>query len=174
MSIQTNTPVWLRPKLWISLAVVVLFSLWLGIPTFNKWRADRLVDGLCAKDGGIKVYETVVLPVSMFNKYGQPEITFMGQAVPEKKIARSGLFFSIKTRNIVGNHDSTAISSLAVWQSRIDIRRISDGKVLGETIQYSRRGGDAIGPWHPSSYGCPSNSSEWDLASRVITKQPNK
>jgi len=36
----------------------------------------------------------------------------------------------------------------------ISVRRASDGKLLGEEITFARSGGDPIGPWHPSSFGC--------------------
>lgn len=171
MTTQTNSPLWLRPKLWIGLVVVVLFSVWLGIPTFNKWRADKLVDELCAKDGGVKAYETVSLPSRMFNQYGQPKIYFRSQLVrinPTSEPNSTGLYFDLETKNIIGNSNSTAISKLTVWKMRITLHREIDNKVVGETVSYARRGGDAVGPWHPSSYSCPLNAREWDLASKVV------
>jgi hypothetical protein len=129
-----------------------------------------LIDELCAKDGGIKIYETLMLPTSMFNEYGQPKIRFAGKAGGSKK-SDTGLNFSSVTLDIIGKRDAGDISELVVWQSKIRLHRTSDRKILGETICYSRRGGDAIGPWHPSSYSCPNNASEWNLASKVVIKK---
>jgi hypothetical protein len=52
-------------------AIVLFFLFWQGLPAYNIWQADKLVDELCAKDGGIKVYETVTLPKERFNQWGQ-------------------------------------------------------------------------------------------------------
>ena len=38
---------------------------------FSQMRMDAEMHGLCEKDGGIRVYETVRLPPEDFNKYGQ-------------------------------------------------------------------------------------------------------
>ena len=164
------------PKFWVGIVLVVLLSAWLGIPTFNKWQADKMVDELCAKDGGARVYETVRLPSRMFNQYGQPEIYFKSQLYRPKSITESnntGLYFDLETKDIIGNHNSTNISTLAVWKMRITLHREINSKMLGETVLYARRGGDAVGPWHPSSYSCPMNSSEWDLASKVVFQEAN-
>lgn len=128
-----------------------------------------MVDELCAKDGGIKIYETVTLSASMFNAYGQPKIDFQNKT-SNNHHSNSGLYFSINQINIIGDPNSHDISRMAVWKTLIRLHRSSDGKVLGETILYSRSGGDPIGPWHPSSYGCPLRAGEWDLASKVVKK----
>ena len=138
------------------LILIVFFVYWWGVPTYQQWQADRLVDKLCAKDGGVKVYEKVTLPESMFNKYGNPDIPFIGQAKPDR-IKKIGLYLKLESKDIVGNHNSSAINRLAVWRSVTYLYRYEDGKLLGEAISYARSGGDPVGPWHPSSYGCPKN-----------------
>ena len=37
----------------------------------EKARFDQQVKELCAKDGGVKVYETVKMPAEKFNQWGQ-------------------------------------------------------------------------------------------------------
>ena len=153
---------WWKPSIGVTI-FLMLFGLWGGIPTYNKWRADNMVDELCAKDGGIKVYETVILPAPMFNKYGQPEI-----GLSKNKPSQNGLYFDLNIEDLVGNHNSSAIRDLVVMRSKTKIVRNSDRKTLGEKISYTRRGGDAAGPWHPSHYTCPPNVTGWDLATKVI------
>ena len=54
--------------------VVVSVAVFLGllwIAAGEKWWLDYQVRELCAKDGGVKVYETVTLPPDKFNQYGQ-------------------------------------------------------------------------------------------------------
>jgi len=38
----------------------------------EKFALDRQMEDLCKKDGGVKVYETVTLPASMFDQLGDP------------------------------------------------------------------------------------------------------
>lgn len=138
-----------RLTVWGAVAIAVLFVIWWGVPTFNKWRADRLVDELCAKDGGVKVYETVTLAKEQFNQWGQFEVR------DEKHVKAGDEYYSIwKITNIKGKQESSNIGSMAVYRSHFSIYRTSDKKLLGESISYARRGGDPVGPWHPSSYSC--------------------
>ena len=156
---------------WLLLLGIVifvgLFILWWGVPTYQQWRADRLVDELCAKDGGYKVYGNVVLPSSMFNKYGQPEIS----QSKNSSQSRSGLYYQLNIEDLVGNHDSAEISQLVVMRTRGRLIRLGDHEVLGEIIRYTRTGGGPIGPWHPSSYTCPANLDIWDLAAIVVKRK---
>lgn len=129
---------WSRRRIWSCLVLVIFLFLWWGVPTYKKWRADKLVDELCAKDGGIKVYETIKLPANMFNEYGQPIIRFTGQIASDSKTLDSGLHFSIESWDIIGNQNVSDISKLVVWKSRISLLRNKDGKLIGETSCYSR------------------------------------
>lgn len=140
----------LTSKQWITLTLFVLFCLWLGIPTFNKWRADKLVDELCAKDGGVKVYETVILPKERFNEWGQFFVPGKSVMKPSDEFYRAW-----EITNIQGSYESTNIGTLSIIKSHFLLYRSKDVKLLGESISYGRRGGDPIGPWHPSSYICP-------------------
>ena len=127
---------------------VLLFLLLplIGCTTPSQWKADALVDELCAEDGGIKVYETVTLPRNRFNEWGQFH-------VPDKNYAKptDEYYSDSETKKIPSS------SSLSVYQSHYWVYRRSDQKVLGENITYWRRGGDPPLPVHPSSYGCPRN-----------------
>lgn len=164
---------WLKRKNWALLILFAFLICWLGIPTYRKWKADNLVDELCAKDGGIKIYETVTLSASMFNAYGQPKIRFEDKAALVPNSSETGLYFTIVQQDIVGKHGAKDISKLIVWKSITQLHRVSDGKVLGETIRYTRSGGDPIGPWHPSSYSCPDNAGAWDLTRKLVIKRAN-
>lgn len=54
--------------------------LWFAVG--EKWLLDREVRELCAKDGGVKVYETVRLPSERFDKWGNV-------GIPNKRYAKS-------------------------------------------------------------------------------------
>lgn len=150
------------------LLFVLLIGLWWGVPTYRKERADAMVRELCAKDGGIKVYETVKLPADRFDSYGNVKFgTRWGP--PLKQLAKRGddFFYTWETTWII---PETSIAALAVWRSHQKLFREADQKLLGEAISYSRRGGDPIGPWHPSSFGCPPNTTN-ALERQVFQKQ---
>lgn len=131
--------------------VVALVTLWLGVPTFKKWRADRLVDELCAKDGGIKVYERIVLGLEMFDKFGEIQIPLQKEAKPSDRY-----YYTTGTNWIL--RKGMGLFDLDLRRHHDKLFRVSDGKLLAEGIGYARRGGDPIGPWHPSHYACPLQS----------------
>jgi len=126
---------------------VVLFLLWFGGAFWEvagkKMYWDAKVRELCAKDGGVKVYETVELAPELLDKVGRIWIPYKSEAKPSDPY-----YYDVEKRYY--HEDDPQVTRR---QTRI-IRR-SDGKVLGEYISYSRSGGDLPGPWFGSSYSCP-------------------
>lgn len=154
-------------KQWITLTLFALICLWLGVPAFNKWRADKLVDKLCAKDSGIKIYEAVKIPKERFNEWGQFVVADKSYIKPNDE------YYSIlESKNIQGNSGSDDLLELVVYQYHFWVYRISDHKILGDGISYARRGGDAIGPWMPSSYNC-QKTLQSDLLKQIFLKPEN-
>lgn len=127
--------------------VFLTWFLWIAVGR-NMW-LDRQVRELCAKDGGVKVYETVELPRKRFDKYGNYHIPACGFAKPEDEYC----FESKDHYYLRGNPVSTG--SPDFYQSILQVIRQSDGKILGEASRFTRRGGGLPGPWHPSSFSCP-------------------
>ncbi|MBM3358987.1 MAG: hypothetical protein FJY54_14835 [Betaproteobacteria bacterium] len=123
-------------------------ALWFGA---SFWYAggrtiyyDMEVNRLCKQDGGVKVYEQVKLPAERFDKWGNV-------GVPNKRHAKPSddYYFETEIRYLrTGNPSLQRASTVLV--------RRSDGKVLGESVRYGRGGGDLPGPWHGSSFSCPS------------------
>lgn len=154
----------------IRAAIVLFFLFWQGLPAYNKWQADELVDELCAKDGGIKVYETVTLPKERFNQWGQ-------FVVPGKRVMKpNDEYYAVwGITNIKGRHESSDIAALTIYQQRISVQRIIDSKTLGEAVIYVRGGGDPIGPWMPSSYSCPDlgGEGEFNLFKKIFLSSDN-
>lgn len=125
----------------------------------EKDRLDAQVKELCAKDGGIKVYETVKLPPEKFDKYGAVRIPSRRDAKPEDEYYYERDTTYLRTGNP------------SMWRGHHRIIRRSDGKLLGESIRYSRRGGDLPGPWHESSFGCPPiDKDQPQLESSIFLK----
>ena len=119
-----------------------------------KWYYDQQVQELCAKDGGIKVYETVTLPVDMFNHWGQPNFY-----QPNQGLNALGEEYIFK----VELPDYQNVNNPKITRSRSMVIRRADNKLLGEIIIYGRSGGDFPGPWHGSGFNCP-NFSEGEIS----------
>ena len=123
----------------------------------EKDRLDREVKRLCAIDGGVKVYETVRLPVERFDKYGNIKIA-------SKRFMKSTDEYYLDYESIFLKEGNPRLV-----RTTFKVIRSSDGKSIGESIQYSRSGGDLPGPWHESSFDCPSSPIK--LESSIFLKE---
>jgi hypothetical protein len=126
--------------------LIILIAAGLLLTGCEKARLDEQVRELCAKDGGIKVYETVRLPAEKFDKYGG--LTFYRPTQGENALGSEYLVNENRQYYRTGNPE--------MWRIHTQIVRRSDNKVLSEAAIYIRRGGDVPGPWHESSFSCPS------------------
>src|SRR5438477_7138242 len=95
----------------IAVGAALILSLWVGVPLFNKRQGDRMVDDLCAKEGGIHVYEAVELPAS--------RIPANWASIPfqNKRKASDEFYFVHSTKDIRGNSNSTDIGALTVFRT---------------------------------------------------------
>jgi hypothetical protein len=145
---------------------LILLSSWFGWTFWEvagkKMYWDAKVRQLCAKDGGIKVYETVELPAHLYNQYAKINWIF-----PEKSRAKSSDKFYSETIIFYYRRDDPRVT-----RRQYRIVRRSDGKILGESISYGRGGGDIKGPWFSSSYQCPPISKKYPgLISQIFVKE---
>jgi hypothetical protein len=131
----------------------------IGLSGCEKARLDDEVRRLCAVDGGIKVYETVILPPERFDKYGVVLIPSK-----EKVSAADEYFYEWEVQYIKNGNPQLS-------KSHHRFIRVSDGKLLGESIRYTRRGGDIPGPWHASSFTCPELTEHPSLEQTIFKKQ---
>jgi hypothetical protein len=131
-----------------------LFSWFLWIAVGENLWLDHQVKELCAKDGGIRVYETVTLPADRFNQWGQ--INFA--RYPEGKNAL-GPEYVFKEDTQYYRQGNPQVSRI-----HYQVFRRSDGKLLGETVLYGRGGGGLPGPWYGSSFHCPDFNKDGDVA----------
>jgi hypothetical protein len=111
----------------------------------EKHRLDEQVKELCAKDGGVKVYEVVPRPRSEFSEFGL--IADFHPSRGEQALGPEYLFKREKTNYRTGNPE--------VSRTHYQIIRKADAKLLGETIIYGRGGGDIPSPFHGTSFFCP-------------------
>ncbi|MBL8501392.1 MAG: hypothetical protein JNL77_12545 [Nitrosomonas sp.] len=145
----------------IALTILVLFVVYASFFS-EKARLDREVDRLCAIDGGIKVYETVVLPADKFDKSGR--INFYE---PTKKIEDTlgpEYIYQWNTHYYMkGDPVSQGAQEVIMARDHIQVFQKLGMKLLGELVTYHRVGGDLPGPWMPSSYHCPDKSVTREL-----------
>jgi hypothetical protein len=147
-----------RPEIMMCRAgwpVPILVAL-LSISGCEKARLDDEVRRLCAIDGGVKVYETVILPAERFDKYGTVTISEFSNLQSSEDY-----YFRLVTKYFArGNPE--------MWRDHFQIIRKIDNKVLGESVSYSRRGGDLPGPWQSSSFGCPKETDISNLKKKIF------
>jgi hypothetical protein len=119
-------------------------------------RLDAQVRELCKKDGGVYVYEQVILPAERFNEFGEIR-------VPPKDRMNSKDPFFYESHGITYREGNPH-----VWRSHYKLYRASDQRLLGEAITYGRRGGDLLPP--ESSFVCPEHASIKHLNQRVFQR----
>jgi hypothetical protein len=127
----------------------------------RKWALDQRVTDLCAKDGGIKVYEALVLPKERFNEFG-----FVNFYRPTQAANALGPEYVFKAEVHYYQQGSPEMR-----RHHYQVIRKSDGKLLGESISYHRRGGDVLPlPIHDSSYGCPEGVGDTTLLKQLFLR----
>ena len=125
----------------------------------EKDDADKQMQELCAKDGGVKIYETVALPKSQFDKWGMPRgRNWDGSNFPS---TLDPDFHYSNTTEFLRRGD-TLRGEVEMRRYTQRVRQLSDSKILGESISYGRTGGDhfvnRILGGHQSGAGCPTPS----------------
>ena len=110
-----------------------------------KSELDSEAERLCAIDGGVKVYEKVMLPARNFDRFGNVPLRSKEYATPEDQYY------------LVSQTHYYRQGNPGFWRTVYQLIRRSDGKVLGESVYYARRGGDmrVPSPRHESSFSCP-------------------
>ena len=131
----------------------------------ETWQADKQVRELCAKDGGVRVYETVTLPADKFDERGRPNF----QIPPKAKISPSDSYYYEEIITSIRSGNSS------LRRSEYRYVRQSDGKVMGTSVFYSRGGGGLPGPWHEPALICPDPVKQrTNLITEVFVKGDDK
>ncbi len=138
----------------------------------EKARLDREVDRLCAIDGGIRVYETVKLPLDRFNEQG--EVNFFRPTQGENALGSEYIFKWDIHYYKKGDSTGKGPQESTMGRDHFKIIRKSDMKLLGEFVLYSRVGGDLPGPWVPSSYRCPGLEANENILMQKIFIRSNE
>lgn len=151
---------------WVIGIGVAVLGLWLVkyVSEIEMRRLDREVDRLCAIDGRSVIYETVRLPISRFNEYGQPMVPQGG-----KDDTGFGYFIQLETHVLFSAGPEPAAR---LTQDVFQIIRTADRRVLAEHINYNRSGGQWLAgmPGIGSGRNCPQPAPA-DLRQRVFLKE---
>ena len=136
----------------------------------EKDEADKQMLELCAKDGGVKIYETVTLPKGEFGAWGRPlDRYWSNQANPEDRL---GPDYRYVVKSEFLRRGDTLKGEVQLFKLTQRIYRKRDDKLMGESVEYGRSGGDhfinRILGGHPSSLSCPSGPNT--LLTSVFTK----
>lgn len=123
----------------------------------ERAKLDEELRRLCAVDGGVRVYETVKLPISEFNEYGQ--VSFY-KSLPGSEL--------LSFYTLIREEHTYKSGNPRMWRTYTAVRRVRDGKILGESIGYTRFGDGFEGPFHPSSISCPEAFGEVPLLGAVF------
>ena len=142
----------------------------------EKHHLDEEVRRLCAKDGGVKVYETVKLPAKQFDKYGNPQFGRKGSIqIPSKEDAKeSDEYYYVREIVYLKGGVTSQDYEARMWRWHTQIIRRSDNKVLGEYVSYTRRGDGFQTPWHPSSFSCSDIRKDPDFEKAIFLKETGK
>jgi len=139
-----------RHLFWVPAQLLVLIVLYVTYCMARIAYWDHEVRQLCAKDGGVTIYERIEISreeAELLGKVGG----FMSP--PIKALATSN--------SIVYSDQSNEINIRTpnphVYRSEYEIRRAGSALMIAKSVRYARIGGDPIGPWMPSSYSCPAS-----------------
>lgn len=122
----------------------------------ERWALDRQMAELCKKDGGIKVYETVTLPSSDFNQFGEPLGRYIQTKKSDEERFGPDYRYVYKREILVGKNAHPENGEGVLERVYTAIYRRADNKLLGEQIWYHRGGGDGFTfGFQPSGKNCP-------------------
>ncbi len=130
------------------LAPIVILVGGIGGCELRKAYYDWQIGEMCAKDGGITIYEhiriTPEMAKSMRRVGGHLSMTIESAALP------GDIAFLRGERQVLREGEPS------IQRLEQQIVRRSDGKVVGRMVSYGRSGGDfPFTGSHPSHYSCP-------------------
>lgn len=135
---------------------------WLSIVPFlfgcEQARVDALMEELCQKDGGMKIYEKVLLPENQIRKTGEP-ILF------ETWNRSSGGY------KFTSSHEILKADKPTLTRYTYSVVRDDDKKMLGEFVTYLRIGGGLI--WRPGPdpfKRCPTGTNDIEFVKKIFVK----
>jgi hypothetical protein len=132
----------------------------------DKYGLDRQMAELCKKDGGVKVYATVQLSPAEYEKVFRYKVVAKSQDDyygPDYRYVSS-------SNRLVGRDGDAERGRGELRRIYAAIYRRSDERLLGESVWYSRVGGDLVTfGFQPSGKVCPNPRT--DLAQLLFIRE---
>jgi hypothetical protein len=122
----------------------------------ERYSLDRKMEELCKVDGGAKIYENVRLPASDFNDNGRPLARYIPLAKSDEDYLGPDYRYVRKMEVLIGKNADMDRGEGRLTRWHVAVYRKSDSRLLGESTEYGRGGGDGFTfGLHPSGNYCP-------------------
>lgn len=141
----------------IVLSGLGVFLLWLFFWPSEKDHLNAQMAELCKKDGGVKIYEKVKLPADAYTSGGSIKESGYKKINETESIFLLANVFEVRrtVEKLKEGDPWKGKGSLVRIYSTI--LRLSDKKLIAESVHYSRSGGERWNAGHPSTDNCPLN-----------------
>ncbi|WP_037588298.1 hypothetical protein [Stenoxybacter acetivorans] len=151
-------------RLLIDLFFVLIFLTWLAASFWygggRVYYYDAEVKRLCAIDGGVKVYEKVVLSPEDYDK-------LMEEGLQSKDSNNQmANYFSEDT----GTDITIKKGNPTIKRSSSTVIARNDNRVVAEIISYYRIDGEFPVPWHSHGFSCPDYPNYGNRPNRSIER----
>jgi len=136
---------------WIISLPLIVIGLLIAVVIFCEGRKaywDHRVREMCEMDGGVTVFEKITISDEEYRRLGG---VAGGLPLPHKdKVGKDHPYFYQTNEDKIHEWEPEVVRGETI------VKRRSDGKILGRSIDYWRRGGDfPTGLFHDSSFSCP-------------------
>ncbi|MGX8882106.1 hypothetical protein ACWWD9_02710 [Methylovorus sp. SPW-M1] len=146
------------------ISVIVILIFWIGIPKIIIWKADKKVDKLCSTQTLFNVYEQIYMANEEYNKFRI--ITLSGPQYDDPNLS---YYAWTSTTVIEGDVNSAEATSLVISKTSYKVYSSSPHRLLGESVTFSRSGGDPWLSFMPSRHSCNIDQIN-GLLSKVFIK----
>lgn len=154
----------------------ILLGLGLSVLYVLFWPSEKdhlnaQMTELCKKNGGLKIYEIVKVPMEAYNNGGALKETNYKKLNEKESTFHLGNLYEVRTE-ITKIKEGDPLKGEGVLEQTYErVIRLSDKKLIAESIHYSRVGGDRWFAGMPSAESCPiSDGMERD---KIFIKNHN-
>jgi hypothetical protein len=140
------------------LSALGLLILYLLFWPSEKDRLNAQMAELCKVDGGLKVYERAKVSAEGYSNGGVLKETDYRKINEEESIYRLANVYEVHVRNTKIKKGNPFKGEGILQRTYGRFVRLSDGKLIAESIHYSRVGGDRWFVGMPSAENCPVSS----------------
>ena len=132
------------------LVLLLFLAATFGFYEARKAYWDHRVREMCDKDGGVFVYDKVEVSRGLIGAFDKKYPVALREEIAN---VENYPYFYQSSSLVIHKSSPTVVKG-----ERVIIRRV-DGKVMGKSVQYWRRGGDfPTGLAHTSSFVCPPHA----------------